>query len=160
MPINVPQGGQTAANFLGTLLHNKRLIRRARLGVGPRPKRKRDGGGKRQPEATTGWGSTMSVSIGVVATVLHLTIGNVTEQEMAPYVWEMLGLCKAESGTARESCEWSRYHAALSGARGSAATVRSCAIHAAYLAILRCHSWTNLPVMDDRVTDGWYGHGR
>ena len=49
----------------------------------------------------------MSVSIGVVATVLHLTIGNITEQEMAPYVWEMLGLCKAESGTARESCEWS-----------------------------------------------------
>ena len=65
----------------------------------------------------------MSVSIGVIATVLHLTIGNVTEQEMAPYVWTMLGLCNVESGTARETCEWQGLHAALSGAVGAAATV-------------------------------------
>jgi hypothetical protein len=38
--------------------------------------------------------------------VPHLAVGDMTEQEMAPYVWTMLGLCNTESGTARETCEW------------------------------------------------------
>ena len=47
-------------------------------------------------------GIEMSVSIGAIATGAAPDDRNVTEQEMAPYVWTMLGLCNVESGTARE----------------------------------------------------------
>ena len=42
-------------------------------------------------------------------TAPHLAIGDMTERVMAPYVWEMLGLCVAdpETVTAATSCEWS-----------------------------------------------------
>jgi hypothetical protein len=49
----------------------------------------------------------MSVSIGVIAAVaMHLTIGNATEREMQPYVWEQAGLCKVEAESTAETCNW------------------------------------------------------
>ena len=38
-------------------------------------------------------------------TVPHLSVSDSTEREMAPYVWEMLGLCKAEAEYPRDTCE-------------------------------------------------------
>lgn len=47
----------------------------------------------------------MSASVMTAMVVLHLAVGPSTQEEIAPYVWTMLGLCNVESGTARESCD-------------------------------------------------------
>jgi hypothetical protein len=49
----------------------------------------------------------MSGFVEVLTAAMFLAIGNATEKEMRPYVWEQAGLCKVDAQSTAETCNWS-----------------------------------------------------